>query len=496
MRRLLLMMILSATAPMTWANTSHFTISTTCRTAYGELLQMQLQSATKRLDADAAADGRNVAPLYFINQVDFIRAFVSEEESDFNKMQQSADRCLELLEHLDATNPWKKFAHTEVLLRSAVVKLKRKEFLTAGNNIRKAFGMVMEVRKSHPHFAPALKTAGLLHAIVGTVPENYKWLANLAGMQGTIQQGVSELESALVVLKKDAGLGFLYDEALLYRVLCASHFEKNEAKAVQLMEQRAKTTTPQGLFLFFHVNSLVKTERYADALRMINAYNPGTAAYPLHYLQFQKGMILLGGLQTKEAAQAFGSYVRMFKGNSFVKASWQKMAWIHLLNGDVETYRKHMLRIKSVGSDFTDEDKQAQLQAESGDVPNVPLLECRLLFDGGNYDKALEKLSAIPTRKLGTVRDNLEYTYRMARICEKKNLTDLAVKYYTATYENGKSQQWYFAANSALLLGGMYEKKGDNRTALSWYRKCLALRNHEYQNSIDQKAEAGKNRLQ
>lgn len=496
MRRLLLLLVFSATTPLIWAKPSHFTISTACRTAHGEMLRMQLSSAAKRLEADAAADARNAAPLFFINQTDFIRAFVSEEPGDFNRMQESADRCLELLEHLDATNPWRRFAHAEVLLRSAVVKLKRKEFLSAGNNVRKAFGMVMEVRKSHPNFAPALKTAGLLHAIMGTVPENYKWLANLAGMQGTIPQGVNELESALVFLKKDAATGFLYDEALLYRVFCASHFEKNEPKAVQLMEQRAKATPPQGLFLFFHVNSLVKTEQYTEALRMINSQQPNATAYPLHYLQFQKGVILLGNMQTKEAAQAFGSYVRSFKGTSFVKASWQKMAWIHLLNGDVEGYRKNMQRIPSAGSDFTDEDQQAQRQAESGEVPNVSLLECRLLFDGGNYDRALEKLSAIPPKKLATVRDQLEYTYRMARICEKKKLTDLAIKYYTATYDNGKSQRWYFAANSALLLGGMYEQRGDKSMALSWYQKCLALRNHEYQNSIDQKAEAGKNRLQ
>ena len=31
--------------------------------------------------------------------------------------------------------------------------------------------------------------------------------------------------------------------------------------------------------------------------------------------------------------------------------------------------------------------------------------------------------------------------------------------------------------------------------AIAWYRRCLGMRNHEYQNSIDQRAEAGLNRL-
>ncbi len=83
----------------------------------------------------------------------------------------------------------------------------------------------------------------------------------------------------------------------------------------------------------------------------------------------------------------------------------------------------------------------------------------------------------------------------MARIFDKKNQKDKAIHYYTATYENGSGHPYYFAANAALLIAVIYEDKKDNNKATEWYRKCLAMRNHEYQNSIDQKAEAGLNRL-
>ncbi|MBK7970390.1 MAG: hypothetical protein IPK08_16405 [Bacteroidetes bacterium] len=67
--------------------------------------------------------------------------------------------------------------------------------------------------------------------------------------------------------------------------------------------------------------------------------------------------------------------------------------------------------------------------------------------------------------------------------------------YYGQTYENGSSTTYYFAANAALLSAIIYEEQKQNKEAIEWYKKCLALRNHEYQNSIDQKAEAGLNRL-
>ncbi|MFM7053183.1 MAG: tetratricopeptide repeat protein [Bacteroidota bacterium] len=472
---------------------THFTINNSCRNAHRLTLHLELNAANHMLKQAAASDADNVAIAYFQSQSHFVKAFISEEEADFVILQKSTDHCLELLDDLPENNPWKGQARSELLLRLALVKLKRQEFVSAGYNIRKAFMQSMDVRKKYPDFAPAKRTAGMLHMAMGSVPENYKWLANLAGMQGSIEQGAKEMDGAILSMKKDAEFGFLLDETLLMRAFCASHFEKNEQRALELVAKYANNAS--GLFLFFQVNTLVKAERFRDALAMLNNYKASTTSYPLHYVAFQKGLLQLGALQTKEASKSFATYVNNYKGNSFAKASLHKLAWISLLQGDSAGYKQNMSRVLTRGTSFTDEDQQAQRQAETGDVPNVYLLECRLLFDGGNYDEALEKLSAIPTSKVASLRDQLEFTYRMARICEKKKMTERAIRFYNSTYVNGKDHTWYFAANSALLLGNIYEKAGDKTKALEWYKKCLALRKHEYQNSIDQKAESGKNRV-
>ncbi|MGR6088616.1 MAG: tetratricopeptide repeat protein [Arcticibacter sp.] len=485
--------ILTAFLTQPAAARKHFTINNSCREAHRLTLQLELNAANQLLKQDIASDADNAAPIYFQCQSLFVRAFISEEQADFSRLQKSTDTCLELLEELPESNPWKGHARSELLLRLALVKLKRQEFVSAGYNIRKAFLQSMDIRKKFPDFAPAKRTAGMLHMAMGSVPENYKWLANLAGMYGSIGQGANEMDEAISSLNKDVEFAFLADETLLMRAFCASHFEKNEKRALELMAKHANN--PSGLFLFFQVNTLVKAERFRDALALLNNYKPSPTSYPLHYVAFQKGLLHLGALQTKEASKSFANYVNNYKGNSFVKASLHKLAWISLLQGDSAGYKQNMARVLARGTSFTDEDQQAQRQAETGDVPNVYLLECRLLFDGGNYDEALQKLSGIPTAKVSSLREQLEFTYRMARICEKKKMTDRAIRFYSSTYLNGKNHNWYFAANSALLLGNMYEQSGDNKKALEWYKKCLALRKHEYQNSIDQKAESGKNRV-
>jgi tetratricopeptide (TPR) repeat protein len=493
MRILTALLLLLGTTEAIAQTGPHFTATSACKEYAQQLLLLELAATEASLLQEQQQDPGNIATFYLLHQSQFIRAFISEENKDFNQLQNLTDQLLEKTKSLEKNDPWNSFVSSEALLRLSLVKLKRQEFVAAGYQIRKAFLQVMEVRKKHPTFAPAMRTAGLLHMAMGSVPENYKWLANLAGMYGSINQGAKEMDAALSKIQSDPNLQFLLNETILIRAFCASHFEKEEAKALALI-QKTKSTD-NGLLLFFKVNTLVKSERFKEALALIQNHRPSATSYPLHYLTFQKGLLQLGALQTKEAAKSFAFYLNHFKGSSFVKAALHKLAWTHLLQRDADGYRKNMERVLTRGNTFTDEDHQAQRQAESGEIPNVLLLECRLLFDGGNHDQALEKLSAIPTSKVSSLRDQLEYTYRMARICEKKKLIDRAIRFYTSTYNNGKNQTFYFAANSALLLGNIYEQSGDKAKALEWYRKCLALRKHEYQNSIDQKAESGKNRV-
>jgi len=41
----------------------------------------------------------------------------------------------------------------------------------------------------------------------------------------------------------------------------------------------------------------------------------------------------------------------------------------------------------------------------------------------------------------------------------------------------------------------MYEERKDYTKAKEYYEKCLSMRHHDYQNSIDQKAQAGLDRV-
>jgi tetratricopeptide (TPR) repeat protein len=72
---------------------------------------------------------------------------------------------------------------------------------------------------------------------------------------------------------------------------------------------------------------------------------------------------------------------------------------------------------------------------------------------------------------------------------------DAAIEYYKLTLQAGEPYPYYFAASAALQLGLIYEQQKNPKQARFYFEKCISLKNHQYRNSLSQKAKAGINRL-
>jgi tetratricopeptide (TPR) repeat protein len=71
-----------------------------------------------------------------------------------------------------------------------------------------------------------------------------------------------------------------------------------------------------------------------------------------------------------------------------------------------------------------------------------------------------------------------------------------AISYYLKAIQATGTNAWYFAPNSCLKIGNIYEKQGEKAKAEQYYKKALAYDSHPYKNSIDAEAKAGLNRIE
>lgn len=470
-----------------------FVFTEGCAKAHREIVNLNFNEARQILAAEKKADPANIIPYYVESYIDFVTAFISEEKTDFENLKEKRIERLNLINKEQDTSPYYLLTKAEINLETAIVKLKFEEYITAAYELRRAYKMLEENEKKFPGFVPNKKCLGLLHALIGAVPSNYKWLTKVLGFKGTIEQGLGELHELLKISETRPEYAYMREETLIILMFFEFHLLKNNKSAMELAK-KIQLNNP-GQLQLFAVNSIYMYSGENDkCIELLQNISIPKNRFRVHYLSFMLGIAKLNKLDMS-AANDFENYVNNFKGNSFVKAAYNKLAWISFFTGDTSGYFKNMNLVRIKGNDFTDEDKQALKETKSPQEPNYYLLRSRLLFDGGYYQRALTELAGKPVSDFPKFEHQLEFTYRIARIYDKLEIDDKAIKYYEQTIKNGESQTFYFAANSAMYLGLLYENRGDKQNAINYYKKCLSMRNHDYQNSIDQKAESGLNRL-
>jgi tetratricopeptide (TPR) repeat protein len=221
----------------------------------------------------------------------------------------------------------------------------------------------------------------------------------------------------------------------------------------------------------------------------------GSEYYPFHYLDYLTGLAKLHRLD-KDASDYFVKYLNNFKGTNYIKDAYQKIAWHYFIHGNSKKYSENMLKVLEYGTALVDADEQAERAAENGEVPNYHLLRGRLLFDGGYYPEALTELTYSTKNFLENERDSLEFYYRIGRIYHEWGKEEASITFYEKTIQEGAESEYYFAANSALKLGNIYEGKGDYKKAKYFYERAQSMNNKEYRNSISSKAKAGINRIE
>ena len=469
----------------------HFNTDENYQEAYALLLDLKFEEASRKIQAMRMADQQNLATVYLEDLSDFLYIVVTEDGEQFNQRKENKSSRLNLLERLPNDSPHRLLAEGEIHLHWAFSSMRFGEYFSAASGINKAFHSLERNTKKHPDFLPTYKSMGLLHTLIGTVPDNYKWATKLMGVDGTIEQGVSEME---MVLQKSAGkpeYQNLRKETLF--LLTFLHINLlNDSESLSKFEEMVDQES--GPLMDFAKASLLKEQgKTAEAISVLEQNPKATNSFP--YLNFLLGEMKLARMDT-DADKPLKVFLNTFRGSSYKKAAQQKLAWHALLvQKDEEAYRRLIQKIDGLGNDMLDEDKAAQKEFESGDIPNKTLLKARLQFDGGFYQNALSTLVNSDSKSLSTKDEELEFTYRLGRIHHELGNTRDAISYYRITTEKGSESKRYFAANSSLMLGLIFENQGESKKAIAAFEACSEFSNSEYRNSINQKAKAGIIRL-
>jgi len=424
---------------------------------------------------------------YLENYMDFLRVFIGENQTLFDQLDDGFDIRYNRIKQLPDSSRFKNLLLANMNLQWAFARLKFGQYFSAAWELNRAYRLLTENVESFPHFVPNFITMGVLHVMIGLVPDKYGWMLKIISMEGGVEQGKAEIYKALDNTTKNSPYAYLHNEALFYLGFIELNLSPDRKALQKLFFYLKKTANSNLLMDFLKTDIHIRYGQNELAIKQLNSLPQSSDYFPFYYLRYLKGECYLKKLEPDSATASYVYFLKHFEGLNYIKDAWRKRAWAALLQNKPDKYLQLMDSVKIYGTTEVGADKAALTEANTGMIPNTNLMRARLLFDGGYYGRAKTILDTMNTRGLSKD-EQTERIYRYARIAHRQNNILLAKKAYRQTIATGSLSPRYFAANSALKLGEIYESEDSLKLAKAYYEKCLDLNFDEYKNSIRGKA--------
>lgn len=471
-----------------WAQTN-FDFNAACFQAYQDITKLKIKTGQLQTQQLQLQQPDNLIPVLLENYIDFYKLFLNEDPSDYTKLFPNFQDRLDLVEQGNKNSPFYLYSQAVIRMQRATVQIKFGHFWDAGWDCRKAFILLKENRKKFPQFSLNDLWFGALEAVIGTVPQGYKWVTNLFGMRGSLVEGMKKVRN-YANSNDPMAKQFFNESAFVYTYLLF-YFENKKEEALDYIVQKKLDLVNNHLHAFMAANLSLNNKNADQTKKIVLNRNKSAEYLKMSVWDFQMGYAKLFHLETAEAIQYFDEFTRHFKGKFYLKDVYQKMSWAYYLQGNMQEANTHKQLAITKGSSFSDADKKALKDAKQKNWPNILLLKSRLLNDGGYQVEALRQLVGKSSNDFNKEEEKLEFTYRVARIYDDLGRKEEAIKNYQLAIRLGENRKEYYAARAALQIGQIYEERGQYALAIEFYQKCIGMEDHEYKDSLDQRAKSG-----
>ena len=471
-----------------------FDVNRNIQDSYRHIINLEFDKANIILDNEESKNPSNgFIPLYR-NYIDFLTIIITEDIDYFEQHKNLKDQRLAFLDDNCNESPYYLYSKAEIRLQWAFIKLKFEEFPTAAYEILRAYKLLQKNKKKFPEFTLNNKGLGLIHILLGVVPNDYYWILDLAGLDGDVSLGFRQLDTVL----NDLSFNMYKDEVLFLLAFLQTNLGDNDAISKYYLDLIGDRYKDNLLLNFSAARLSYKLGLNNFCLNVLTNRPNNNRTIEFYYLDYLEGMCYLYKLDYSKAKLKFEYFLDNFQGVNYIKSANHKLAWIYFLEGDHQKKETYFKRVIFNGKASIDEDQVALKDAQNNYVTHSILLKARLLYDGGYYTLALVELNRLE-KDVYIFSDlhQAEYWYRLARVKSKLDFDYLVIinDYKKVLVKKFANTNSYYVPMSALQIGLLYEQANNIKQAKYYFNKCLSMSGFDYERGIHQKAKSGLNRI-
>lgn len=449
----------------------------------GEAKRLLEQERQKRPD--------NALSLLLEDYIAFYQLIFTADPGAFSKAEADFDNRLSLLGKEDIDSEWAYFTKARLHFHRTILHGQAKNFFTAAMQLNKASHAINSLEKQYPNFLLAKREAALLNVVFGSVPDQYRWATSAVGWSGNEGDGIRALKAVLPQFK-GSSLSCFHEESYVMLAYILG-FSKDQHKAAWdlLLRDNMPQTNLTAIYMLGKLGPRIGQNERALSLLVNRPQSKDYAHFPLFNYYLANAYLYKSD---PRALTFFEVYLAGADKRIYRKDAVLRMSYYYFTQDMPKEARALLLRMPTFeGLDEKDE----QAEREAADLlkkgPHVVLLRARLKYDGGYYREATAVLGQLNPATL-SVKDQIEYYYRKARVLHDDGMPQQAIEPYKACIQRGTNDGNYLPANACLQLAMIYENSGNKKEAQRYYSQSLQFDKHPYRQSMGLKAKAGLNR--
>jgi hypothetical protein len=471
---------------------ANFVFDQNCAAAYRAIFDLRLNDARKFIREERTRNPQNGIPILLDNYIDYLYLLTTENKNEYERFKDRKSDRIDELEDNDKNSPYYLFTQAEVHLQSGMVKARFGDYVSSTLDFKKAKSLLNDNEEKFKGFLPNQKGLGLIDVVFGAIPSNLKKMAGFLGIKGNSINGLKQLERFKTAITSTQ-FNYYNDEAVFLLCFIQIDVIHNRGAYNYLSPLLDGMNDKSALKSYLQGYVSFKTGHADEAIKYLEETPKGSQYTAVPMTDYLLGSAKLCSMDS-DANVYLAKFLNETQSANYIKDSYLKLAYFYLLHNNTAKYNYYLAMVRSKGTATDEKDKQALKEANDA-KPNINLLKARFYFDGGFYNNALVQLKAVDINDLNNLRDKTELYYRLGRTYDMLNNFDGALTNYQRTINMGRNESYYFAANSALNLGMIFEQRKDYKKAADYYNMALQVKSHEYQNSIDTQAKEGLARL-
>ncbi|GAB5519835.1 MAG: hypothetical protein RhofKO_20860 [Rhodothermales bacterium] len=460
---------------------------------YRSVVHLQLDGAFRLADDVERDPNGGMAATYLRTATSMAQAFVTGDPADYDVFWTYSDR-LKAVVRQQPESKWQRYVDAENNIYRTAAHMEAERVIRAAWAGRDAFKQLEALHRDYPEMAEPLKSLGLLHIAIGSLPKGYQRLLRIVGFNGTVSEGLAELRQA------QHPNALTQVDAAVCEALLDGMWNNSRGGAVALIDSVAQAWPESPLVAYARAHVLNGNRRAREVAALLEplVYERPNGEAAITYASYYLAEAYFKLNRFADAERALRHYLQVQQGEILVASAKYRLGLVLELQGQREealAWYRQVEALRNFDSDDSAERNAKKRLQEPLSATERQLLLGRNAYDAGEYAEGIAILQPIADDPAQNTDARSEAAYRLGRIYHAQGDLEASLEAYAASEADAVTgTRW--APYSAYYAGEVWEEKGDLSRAKAAFDQAMSYSGkYDHYQGLQQRVKAGYDRL-